>query len=81
MPRDGSLTPSDLAGKLEWLVVSGEKCGRLGRYNVARLVKQLGPDAKLTDWLARITEDCPRRRSIDMADQCGARCPDLPKVL
>ncbi|MGP0088954.1 MAG: hypothetical protein ACLPKB_03185 [Xanthobacteraceae bacterium] len=80
MPRDGSLTPSDLIGKIDWLVVSCDKCGRLGRYNVARLVKQLGPDAKLTDWLARITEDCPRRRSIDMSDQCGARCPDLSRV-
>jgi hypothetical protein len=47
MSRDGSITPSDLVGKLDWLVVSCEKCGRLGRYNVTRLVEQPGADAKL----------------------------------
>jgi hypothetical protein len=40
-----------------------------GRYKVARLVEQLGADAKLTDWLASIT----KKKSIDMSDQCGAR--------
>jgi len=29
--------------------------GRKGRYNVARLIELYGRDAKLTDWLARIT--------------------------
>jgi hypothetical protein len=57
------------------------KCGRHGRYSVARLVERLGPDAKLTDWLAGITADCQRRQSIDMSDQCAVRCPDLSKVL
>jgi hypothetical protein len=35
MPRDGSLTPADLIGKLEVLRVECEKCGRSGRYRVA----------------------------------------------
>jgi len=78
--RDGSITPADLVGKLDWLIVSCDKCGRHGRYSVARLVR-LGPNATLTDWLAGITHDCPRRKSIDMSDQCGARCPDLSKVM
>jgi hypothetical protein len=55
MPRDGSITPADLVGKLDWLVVSCEKCGRRGRYSVTRLIELYGRDAKLTDWLARIT--------------------------
>ena len=38
-------------------------------------------DAKLTDWLAKITADCPKRHSVDMSDQCGAHYPDLSKVL
>ena len=79
MPRDDSITPADLVGKLEWLVVSCEKCGRYGRYSVARLVKQLGPDAKLTD--CHPEGDCPKRRSLDMSDQCAVRCPDLSRVL
>jgi hypothetical protein len=48
-------------------------------------VRPLGPisrcDAKLTDWLANITADCPQRLKPGYADPCGARCPDLPKVL
>jgi hypothetical protein len=80
MPADGSLTPADLIGKLEWLVVSCDKCGRKGRYSVARLIERSGADAKLTDWLARMTADCPKRHSVDMSDQCAARCPDLIKV-
>jgi hypothetical protein len=81
MPHEGSITPADLVGKLDWLVVSCEECGRHGRYNVARLVERIGADAKLTDYLTEvITADCLRRKSIDMSDQCGARCPDVPKV-
>jgi hypothetical protein len=81
MPRDGSLTPADLIGKLELLRVECAKCGRSGRYRVDRLVEQLGPDAKLTDWRAEITADCPRRIKANYSDQCGANCPDLSKVL
>ena len=41
----------------------------------------LGPDAKLIDWLDEITADCLKKSARNMNDQCGARCPDLPKVL
>ncbi len=83
MPREGSITPVDLVGKLEYLNVSCGKCGRHGRrYNVARLIEHMGADAKLADFLAAvITADCPRRKSIDMSDQCAAQCSDFSKVL
>jgi hypothetical protein len=51
MPRDGSLTPRDLVGKLDVLRVECEKCGRSCRYGVTTPVGQIGWDAKLTDWL------------------------------
>jgi hypothetical protein len=79
MPRDGSLVFGDLLGKLTTLVVVCDKCGRRGRYNVARLIAQYGAGAKMTDWHPE--GDCPRRGNVDMSDQCGARCPDLPKVM
>jgi hypothetical protein len=72
---------ADIVGKLDVLHVIFAKCGRCGRYRVTRLVEQLGADAKLTDWLSRITDDCPRKNSIDMSDQCGVQCPDLLRVL
>ena len=81
MPRDGSLTPRDLADKLDALRVECEKCGRAGRYRVTTLAETIGWDGKLTDWLYELTQDCPRKNSPGLSDPCGARCPDLPKVL
>jgi hypothetical protein len=67
MPRDASLTPADLIGKLHVLV--------------RRLVEQHSRDGKIVDWLDGLTADCPRKRAAGVSDQCQARCPDLPKVL
>jgi hypothetical protein len=55
MPRDDSLTPSDLADKLDVLRVECEKCGRSGRYRVTTVAAQIGWDGKLTDWLSDLT--------------------------
>jgi len=81
MSRDGSIIFGDLIGKLDVPKVTCEKCGRAGRYGVARLIEQHGRDGKMTDWLADITADCPKKRSVDMSDQCGACCPGLLQVL
>jgi hypothetical protein len=81
MARDGSLTPADLIGKLDVLRVECTKCCRAGRYQVDRLMRELGRNGKLTDWLAEITTDCPRKVANNYSDACGAKCPDLPKVL
>jgi hypothetical protein len=81
MPRDGSLTPADLIGKLDVLRVECAKCPRRGQYRVDRLVTLLGRDGKLTDWLAEVTADCPRKVDNNYSDACGAKCPDLSKVL
>jgi hypothetical protein len=34
---------------------------------------------KLSDWSDEIAADCPRKRAKNLNDQCGARCPNLPK--
>lgn len=81
MPRDGSITPRDLIGKLDVLRVVCDKCGRSGRYRLDRLIGEHGADAKLTDWLVEISANCPKRLARKWRDQCGAECPDLPKVL
>ncbi len=75
MCRDGSMTPTDLLGKLTHLIVVCSKCDRRGRYRVDTLAAQIGLQGKLTDWLVEITRDCPRRGNS--SDPCGARCPDL----
>jgi hypothetical protein len=81
MPRDGAIIFRDLVGKLDALNVECEKCGRRGRYHLHRLIERYGIDAKLFDWSDEITADCPKKQARNMNDQCGARCPDLPRVL
>ena len=81
MPREGAITFRDLVGKLEVLNVECDKCGRRGRYRLHRLIERYGIDAKLFDWSDQITVDCPRKRAKNLNDICGARCPDLPKVV
>src|ERR1700719_1600427 len=78
MPREESVTPSDLIGHVEWIVVECSKCPRRGRYRVAKLLADLGPDAKLTYWLSDITKDCPRKQAARFSDWCGVRCVDVP---
>jgi hypothetical protein len=81
MPRDGTIIFRDMVGKLDVLNVECEKCGRKGRYHVHRLIERYGIDAKLFDWSDEITADCPRKQARNLNDQCGARCPDLPKMV
>jgi hypothetical protein len=46
-----------------------------------RLIERYGIDAKLFDWSDEITADCSRKQAKNLNDQCGARCPDLSKVV
>jgi hypothetical protein len=48
---------------------------------VKRLIDERRLDGKLIDWLDEITADCPKNLTHNMNDPCGARCPDLPRVL
>ena len=59
MPRDGSMTLSDV--RRETLAIVCEPCGRRVRYRVERLMAEHG-DAKLTDLLATLA-DCHKARS------------------
>lgn len=81
MPRDGAITFDDLVGKLDVVHVTCDKCGRKGRYPVARLIEQRGRDGKMPDLLTEITTDCPKKRVGNMSDMCAARCSDLSRVM
>ena len=81
MPRDGAIIFGDLIGKLDVLHVACERCGRKGRYAVARLIEQRGREVKVLDLLAEITADCPKKQAGNMGDLCAARCPDLLRVM
>ena len=81
MSRDGAIIFADLIGKLDVLYVHCPKCSRAARYRVRRLIDERGLDGKLIDWLDEITADCPKKQAHNMNDPCGARFPDLPRVL
>ena len=81
MPRDGAITFGDLVGKLDALQVACDKCGRRGRYGVARLIEQHGRDGNMVDLLAELKADCPKQEAGNMSDLFAARCPDLPRVM
>jgi hypothetical protein len=52
---------------LSTAAIACEKCRREGGYGVARLIDTHGGNGKLPDWLAKITADCPKKRSVDPA--------------
>jgi len=82
MPPRWRTVFSDLIGKLDMLRVSCDKCGRDGCYGLAKLIDKRGRDGKIVDWLEELTADCPRKKSaLSMSDRCGAKCPQLPRVL
>jgi hypothetical protein len=33
------------------------------------------------DWLDELTAECPKQIASNTNDPCGAKCPQLPKVL
>jgi hypothetical protein len=61
MPRDGAQILSDI--RVPVLTLVCEPCGLRDRHDVERLTRQYGWDAKLTDLLAALVVDCPKRRS------------------
>ena len=70
MPRDGSLILPDVRGST--LAIGCERCGRHGRYSVARLIAAHGADAKLTDLLVTLAS-CDKARSVSVHDRCKAK--------
>jgi hypothetical protein len=57
MPRGGAIIFGDLVGKLDALEVACDKCGRKGRYAVARLTGRFQTTTdKLRFWPAMV---CP----------------------
>jgi hypothetical protein len=67
MPRDGAQILYEVRGPVRSVVC--EPCGRRERYDVERLTRQYGWDAKLTDLLTELVADCPKRRSISIYDR------------
>jgi hypothetical protein len=70
MPRDGSLTLSDI--REPTLTIVCKRCGRYGRHNVKRLIAAHGADATLPYLLATLA-NCEKARSFSIYDRCKAK--------
>ena len=75
--RDLGRTLGDLIGKLDVLRVECLKCGHASQYDVARLVKELGRDVTVGEWLSMSTAECQRRNRNGGGGSCAGIIPDL----
>ena len=66
-----ALLPCPTSASRRWRSAA-ERCGRHGRYNVARLIAAHGADAKLTDLLVTLA-NCDKARSVSVHDRCRAK--------
>jgi hypothetical protein len=78
---DSAVSFGDLVGKLRIVRVECTKCGWGGSYSLGLLIRERGRSYTVLDWKDMLTSNCPRRINEDDSYQCGARCPDLLKVL
>jgi hypothetical protein len=68
--RDHAHTLSDF--RVPTLSIECERCGRRGRYNVARLMEKYG-DVKLPDLLHTLAADCPKANTASFRERCRVR--------
>lgn len=80
MRRPGSVALGDVAAKASHLDIACTRCDRRGRYGLARLVAQLGPDFAMTDLGAELT-DCPRRKEASHGARCDVYFPNLGAIM
>src|SRR5262245_4959859 len=76
MPGDCAVTPRDLIGKLDLVLVECPGCDRRGWYGIDSIAVAIGMDARLTDWLRRLAKECAHRQASDAAGTCEARFAD-----
>lgn len=44
------------------------------------LVREIGLDGNIANWLSGLAADCPQRKAAALSDRCDVRCPDLLKL-
>jgi len=76
----GVIRLSRLAGRIDRLDVSRNRCDRRGRLRLARLFDQHGPGTPVPELLRVLSADCPRRSADKVRDRCGAHLPGLAGV-
>jgi hypothetical protein len=82
MPRDGAILLGDWIGKADSIEFACNRCSRTGRLTVVGLLDRFGADAPMTEVLAALSADCPRRLNPSQAltDLCGIHTPQASRL-
>ena len=80
MSARGSITLSELQGKLTILDVACHRCERRGRVSLARLIEEHGADTGLPDLWESLAGDCQHARSAALNNRCAICYPQLPPL-
>jgi hypothetical protein len=80
MKKAGSVALSDVAAKTTHLEIACTRCERRGRYQLARLVTQLGPDFPMTSLGAELAP-CPNRNITASGKRCDVYFPGLAAIM
>ena len=79
MPREGTIIFRDMVASSMFSASNAQVRPQRGRYYLAN--RTLRHRRQAFDGSNEITADCPRKKARNLNDQCGARCPDLSKVV
>lgn len=80
MKRPGAVPLGEVAARASHINVACSRCDRNGRYKLARLVAQFGPDFPMTDLGAELAQ-CPRRNAPGHHERCDVYFPGLAKLM
>jgi len=73
-----AVTLGEIAGDTYMLQVACGKCGRRGRYKVAKLIETYGEGQTIIRWIETVSADCPRRSGTNPYDRCDPLCTKIP---
>ncbi len=69
-----------MAERTAALEVACRRCGRQGRYDVARLVERHGAGMPMPELRGVLAGDCPRRAARNVYDLCDVHFRQLPEL-
>lgn len=70
------VTLAEASTKGPMLNVACSRCPRRGRYSLARLITEHGPDTPVRHAVAHVNADCPRREDQQLRDRCDIWFPE-----
>jgi hypothetical protein len=80
MGANGSVLLGEVAERASHIDVACSRCDRKGRYRLAKLVAEFGPEFQMTNLGAELAS-CPRRGAAVNQKRCDIYYPGLVKIM